>query len=275
MISIKRAVRWATLFLRHLETPRLESEVLLSEILKKDRVFLKSHNEERISLFCCIKYIWWILKRKHGSPLAQIIGYKTWGEMRLFVNKHVLIPRDETEVLCEKITEEKRSFDPKTIIDIGTGSGAIALYLGQFFDSANIVGVDLSEKALQVAKKNASTYTPRLKLFHSDLLSVFSQQSRFDILVANLPYVPENMKVSAEVQKEPRLALYSGDDGLDHYRRLAKQLRSKKIVFKELWIEFLPFQKNNIMTIFSDWQVNYKEDISGEIFFAKISPIPL
>ena len=270
MLSVVCAVRYATLFLSDLDTPKLEAEVLLSAVLSEERVFLRTHSRRRLSFYETLKYGWWVLQRRRRFPVAQIVGFKDWGNMRLDIDKNVLIPRDETEIFCSKIVFAHRTFMPLSVLDIGTGSGAIAIYLSLNFTRASFTALDISSKSLMVARKNAQQYSPALKLLRSDLLSALPDKCVFDILVANLPYLPQAMKLSKEVQKDPALALFSGEDGLDHYRQLARELKRKKVFFRELWIEFLPFQALEIKNIFKDWQVDLLEDLSGDVYFAQI-----
>ena len=270
MISIKKAVDWATFFFRDFENPRLEAEVLLAGILQEERVLFKSHSELPLYYGDVLKYFWWCLKRKCHIPVAYIMGYKKWNDFDLFVNKEVLIPRDETEVMCELLRQEERDFSPEFILDIGTGTGAIALYLSKWFPDAKITVSDISEEALKVAIKNLDFYDVDFRPLISDLLAAISHGDRYDIIVANLPYVPEDMDLMGEVRKEPALALFSGKDGLDHYRRLAKEIKEKKIQFRELWLEFFPFQQEGVARVFREYDLTFLKDLSGEVCFVKI-----
>ena len=270
-IEIEKSVNFAACFLNRLENPKLEGEVLLAHILNQDRVFIKTNSKKPLYIEVFLKYLWWVLRRRCGVPVAHIVGYKKWGDMKLLINQYVLIPRDETEVLCDMIYQEPRDFYPRSILDVGTGSGAISLYLSREFLLSYVLGIDISGKALVIARKNAEKYAPyRVKFLVSDLLSKIESGSSFDMIVANLPYIPEKMDLSIEVRKDPTLALFSGDDGLHHYRRFAKELQEKNISFRELWIEFLPSQQIEIKAIFSNWEVDFRKDLSEQVFYAKI-----
>lgn len=267
-MNIKESLDWGKKQLGAFEYPFLESEILLAHALDQTRAFLKMfpfYDLEEEEVFLYKKFI---QKRKEFIPVAYIIGHKEWGELELYIDESVLIPRDETENLCHLIRDTEKS--PKSILDIGTGSGAIALFLKKSFPSASLMGVDISKEALIVAQKNADTYKMDIDFRESDLLDTVPMDS-WDILVANLPYLPAHLSVSLDVRKEPSLALFSGEDGLDLIRRLEEQLTQKKVSFGSLWLEFLPKQKNKIEQIFSSYKILFQKNIEGQIFFARIS----
>ncbi len=185
------------------------------------------------------------------------------------VTKDTLIPRDETEILCEHITKAN-STPPSSILDIGTGSGAIALFMKKKYPNANVSALDISKKALKVAKRNSVQYKLNLNLIESDLLSKKKAKEQFDIIIANLPYLPSDLNISPEVQEEPQCALFSGKDGLDHIKALKVELESKAIKFKQLWLEFLPQQSIEIKRIFKNYKCEFYKDLSGQCFFCKI-----
>ena len=130
------------------------------------------------------------------------------------------------------------------------------------------MALDISKKALAVARKNAAQQKQLVDFEYSDLLSAVESGTHFDVIVANLPYVPENIVVTKEVQQEPHSAIFSGVDGFDHLRRFALELQN--ISFSTLWLEFLPSQKEGIIEIFKDYEVTFKGDVAGNLFFAEI-----
>ncbi|MCF7906299.1 peptide chain release factor N(5)-glutamine methyltransferase [Candidatus Gracilibacteria bacterium] len=269
-MNIQNSLHEAEKELHVLKNPRLEAEVLLCAVLHCDRVFLKSHPKKKVSWWRFLLYKKFVQKRKRKIPIAYIIGYKNWGGMRVLVNKQTLIPRDETEVLCSHIEGHKRLFLPRSLLDIGTGSGCIAMYLGHKYPKANVIALDNSVLALRVARKNLRRFSGRVCVISSDLLEKISPHSMFDIIVANLPYVPQGADVTSEIGKEPYKAIFGGKDGLDVVRALATQLQEKEILFRELWLEFLPSQKEAIQRIFSSYKVVFFPDCGGSIFFALV-----
>ncbi|MCK5461118.1 peptide chain release factor N(5)-glutamine methyltransferase [Candidatus Gracilibacteria bacterium] len=278
MMNISQALDFGKKNLEGLESPNLESEVILSVLLGTDRVYLKTHKEKILSWKETVIYKKWITKRSKHFPMAYIIGYKIWGDLKILVNPNVLIPRDETEILMEHIVRLEKSLKNQSVVkilDIGTGSGCIALFLKKMFPNAIVSALDLSKAALRVAKDNAKVHQVDLNFLHSDLLEKIPKTFSFDVIVANLPYVPENEAVSLEVFKEPKKAIFSGDNGLETIKRLSVQLKRKQIKYKSLYLEFLPFQKKAISEIFKEMKIDFIDDIGGESFFARITQCSL
>lgn len=269
-MNIKQSLTKATKNLSHLENHSLEAEVLLSVLLKKNRTWLKTYPETNLTTEEQTQFSKWIEQRAKHVPVAYITGIVDWNGLTLNVNQHTLIPRDETETLCHHILEAQIT-PPHTILDVGTGSGCIAIWLAKQFLKANVVALDISKEALEVARKNAETHS-NINLLESDLLQKIEAESHFDLIVANLPYVPEDLIVTAEVDQEPRSAIFSGSDGLDHIRELAEQLISKKITFNQLWLEFLPSQTKDIQKIFAKHNPTFLTDVGDAIYFGRIKP---
>jgi release factor glutamine methyltransferase len=269
-MNIGRALLWGEAELQYLVRPKLEAEVLLAGVLKKNRVFLKTNLQYPLSWWEKRLYKKCVQERLKGIPVAYVLKYKQWGAFRIAVNNHVLIPRDETEVLCHLICQHPRTIEPERILDVGTGSGCIAIFLKDHFLQAQVGALDISSKALNVARKNAKAHQLQIAFLQSDLLHNLPNNDSYDLIVANLPYVPTNVPISREVSREPRGAIFSGSDGLDHFRRFAEELQKKKIEFQELWIEFLPQQKKAIGEIFSAYDVQLLPDVGEDIRFAKI-----
>jgi len=268
--TIESVLVFAVSKLKHLDTPQLEAETLLAYVLNKKRAFLKTHPEYKIPLKRRLLYVRYISKRAKHWPIAYITEQTEWADLNLKINKHVLIPRDETEILWEHIRTTKRKNELKTFLDIGTGSGCLAIRAAKDFPKSQVTALDISLQALKLAKQNAKDHRTEITFKHSDLLDAIPAKSHFNIITANLPYLPNNEKLSLEVQKEPSLALFSDFDGLGHIRALNSQLRIKKIIFNELWLEFLPSQAEKIKQIFSNYSVELKTDVGGDCFFAKI-----
>ncbi|MDH3324539.1 MAG: peptide chain release factor N(5)-glutamine methyltransferase [Candidatus Peregrinibacteria bacterium] len=267
-MDIKSAVFYGTKKLQNLDNPKFEAEVLCARVLNKDRAFLKTYPEKNLSLIKSLKFRRFVSMRSKNIPIAQIFGEKEWCGMNILVNKNVLIPRDETEILCHTILKEEGK--PQHILDLGTGSGNIAIFMKKNFSNAEVTAIDISKKALEVAKKNTQLNNVEVNFIKSDLLEKVNNAASFDLIVANLPYVPKNLKVAADLSFEPQNAIFSGLDGLDAIRKFAKELVSKKIKFKKIWLEFLPTQKKEITKIFKDKKVEFFGDSGGDIFFAKI-----
>lgn len=270
-MNLKPALALGRQKLRSLENPALEAEVLLATLLNKDRTWLKTHPEAKLGWTQSLKYRLWLAQRAQHRPVAYIVGAVEWNGLNLKVNRHTLIPRDETETLCHHIKTTFQAPSSKLqILDVGTGSGCLAIWLKRQFPESQVTALDLSPQALKVAAHNAQAHQVEVVFKPSDLLSALKPHTHFDLIVANLPYVPDDMVVSAEVKKEPPTALFSGSDGLKHIRRLALELKQKPLTFRQLWLEFLPAQKGDIQSIFSEHEAEFFSAVNGEIFFACI-----
>jgi len=226
-----------------LKTARLDAEILLANTLKVDRSQLIAHCDDKISDKLEGKLLNKVKRRAKYEPVAYIVGYKEFYGRDFIVNKDVLVPRPESETMLDLLIEqiEDRRLEigdnKLQIVDIGTGSGNLiisaSLELTSILNpqsSISFVGLDNSEKALAVTRKNAKNLNANVEFKHFDLLkenlsSVLKPQSSICIL-ANLPYVPICMK-NESINHEPKIALFSGDDGLDHYRQLFEQLKPR------------------------------------------------
>jgi release factor glutamine methyltransferase len=209
----------------HPERARLDAQTLLLHLIGKDRAWLLSHPDEEFGGCKSIGYSQLIERRAAGEPIQYITGECEFFGLPFRVNRDVLIPRPETEHLVEKALELAADFAQPRIVDVGTGSGAIAVALAHKLPNAEVTAIDLSSAALQVAKGNAecNSVADRIRFLEGDLLaSVAGEQ--FDFVVSNPPYVANGDRelLAAEVREhEPELALFAGSHGLDIYRRLA------------------------------------------------------
>jgi release factor glutamine methyltransferase len=170
----------------------------------------------------------WLERRIQREPLQHLLGVAPFYGLELIVNSNVLIPRPETERLVEIVLENIKFVKNPRVLDVGTGSGAIALAIKHERPDASVMATDISDKALEFARQNAEKYGLELTFIESDLLGASEVQAfakRCDVLVANLPYLPESDKdnVSPEVSHDPEFALYAGVDGLDLFRQLNQQ----------------------------------------------------
>lgn len=218
---------------------RRDAELLLLDLLGRDRTWLHLHADDALTEVLdgaqLAAFEQRIARRAQQEPVQHITGTQEFFGLRLRVTADTLIPRPETEHLVEAVLEWSRTeadgsvARPLRIVDIGTGSGAIALALARHLPQAQLFALDLSEAALEVARSNAVVLglADRVRLLHSDLLGALEAElaagARFDAIVSNPPYVPlgDAPTLAAEVRAyEPHTALFSGADGLDHYRRI-------------------------------------------------------
>jgi release factor glutamine methyltransferase len=207
------------------ESGRLEAQVLLAHVLSCDRVALYTHFDQPLAPEELAEYRGLIKRRLAGEPTAYLTGAQEFWSLPFAVDERVLIPRRDTETLIEVVLDhvEDRSAELR-IADVGTGCGAIAVALAHELGAARIVATDVSVDALSVARENAerNLVADRVELRRADLCSGFADGEQFDVVAANLPYIPSGQvgELMAEVRCEPRAALDGGEDGLDLVRRL-------------------------------------------------------
>jgi release factor glutamine methyltransferase len=211
-------------------SPRLDAELLLSHVFHKDRAWILAHADEKvasINLKLCKQLI---KRRLAGEPLAYIVGQKEFFGRSFTTNKRVLVPRPESEAFILLLNDLMKRTALNTCCDIGTGSGILAITAKLEHPQLTVTATDNDAKALQVAAQNARKLQAQITLKKQDLLE--NDNQNYDLIMANLPYVPLAMR-DRSIQKEPGSALFSGSDGLDHYRALFDMLRSPKFVMTE------------------------------------------
>jgi release factor glutamine methyltransferase len=203
----------------------MDAESLLLHLLRRNKAWLIAHGNKEVSTAIVEKYAKFVERRRKGEPVQYILREVEFFGITLAVIPRVLIPRPETEHLVEKVIELSRLFARPRILDVGTGSGAIAIAVAHDTSSrAAITAIDFSKAALRIARFNAvrTGFAHRIRFLHGDLLAPLAGE-QFDIVVSNPPYVPnsDHASMAVEVREfEPALALFAGDDGLDIYRRL-------------------------------------------------------
>lgn len=209
-------------------SPRLNAETLLMFVLGVNRAYLYAHPERELTNEEQVRYEEVIAQRAGDVPSQYITGHQEFWGLDFLVSPAVLIPRPETEHLVETVLKLANQVPAPRIVDVGTGSGAIALALGHELKSAEIYGVDLSAEALEIARANAARLQldSRVRFLHSNVLEALAGRRDFDFVVSNPPYVGFNEadKVQRSVFKyEPKMAVFAGDNGLDVIRPLIKQ----------------------------------------------------
>jgi release factor glutamine methyltransferase len=208
---------------------RLQAEILLAHTLETTRAMVLARLNETLAPEVAARFAANVARRAKHEPLAYIIGHQEFYGLDFIVDRRVLIPRHETETLVHIALDRARTMALPTIVDVGTGSGALALTLAYHLPHARLFALDQSRDALEVARLNAKRLNveTRVKFLHSDLLAAFTDV--FDVLVANLPYIPTHRfeQLPREIRVfEPRAALDGGEDGLAVMRRLLAQLQT-------------------------------------------------
>jgi release factor glutamine methyltransferase len=203
-----------------------------------------------------------LTRRLNGEPLQYIEEYIPFYSIQINVDQRCLIPRPETEFLIELI--KNKSDNPKKILDVGTGTGCIALMLKKIYPESIVDACDISLEALDLAKENAEINNLEINLFQSDLLSGVDEAD-YDIIVANLPYIPTETLSRLEsevVDYEPLVALDGGIDGLLHINRLIKEIEEKDLRNLTLFLEVDTSHGTTILSNLSNWkQVELEKDL--------------
>lgn len=241
----------------------LDAELILADVIGKKREYLISHSEDILTLSQADQFqnLW--NQRLQGRPLAYIIGKKEFFALEFEVSPDCLIPRPETELLVERALE--RINDKFRVLDLGTGSGCIAISIAKHRPNIGIWASDISDAALRVAQQNAKKHLVAEQIFfkRSDLLEEFYEQN-FDLLVANLPYVPDLEPIDVSITFEPKIALFGGFDGLEVYRRFLKQLKSRKRPFV-LIMEIGYGQSEAVKKLFDDYLIDFSVKIHDDL----------
>lgn len=257
-MTIKNLLIWGV---KNLNSP-LEAEILLSFLLKKPKEYLYTWPEKKVSGKKITEYKKLIKKRQKGTPVPYLIKKKEFYGFNFYVDENVLIPRPESELLIDialKFILPKKKF---IIIDVGTGSGCLAITLAKLFPKIKIYALDISEKALKIAKLNAKKHNIKnIKFIQSDLLKRAPEKA--NLIIANLPYV-KTKKISGELKFEPEIALNGGKNGLKIIREFLKQAPKYLKKNGKILIEIAPELKNKILREAKKYfkKVEIKKDLS-------------
>lgn len=250
MYTIKETIKQGTEKLKQTQNkPILMSRLILQFVLKKEKEYLTTHYNEKITLENYNKFIYYIDELNKGKPIQYITNLQEFMKLKFYVDENVLIPQPDTEILVEHVLELIK--DKKlTILDLCTGSGAIAISISKYSKDVKVYGVDISEKALNIAKKNNRNNNTKVEFILSDMFKNL-ENKKFDIIVSNPPYIKtdEIKTLSEEVKNEPHLALDGGEDGLYFYRiiinEVYKYLNNSGYVCLEIGYE----QKNDVIDL--------------------------
>lgn len=267
----------------------IDLDFIISFVIKKSREFILANPNFLINKLGLEKIYKLIDLRKKNYPIAYLTNQKEFYGINFYVNKDVLVPRPETELIIdaaiEKITKNTK---PTMVIDVGTGSGCIITTLAKLIPNSKIqnlssatiedpkfYGIDISKEALNVAKKNAklNNVGENIKFLQGNLLEPVAKfilknpKSKIQIL-ANLPYLtPTQVKASPSIEQEPRLALVAGPDGLKYYRKLFKQIKKLSLDDYNIFCEIDHTQTSNIKTLIKKElpqdEFEIKKDLSG------------
>jgi release factor glutamine methyltransferase len=221
--SIKQQLKWASGILESITcSARLDSEILLAYCLQKERSYLMTWPEMELTQqqLECFKEL--IRKRLQPQPVAYLTGEKEFYSLTLKTTAATLVPRPETEMLVDKVLELIGNIAEPEILELGTGTGAIALSIKQHSPESKILATDISQATLEVAMENAQRHHLNIEFTLSDWFKGLDQYRRFDVIVSNPPYIANHDPYlsQGDLPAEPRLALTSGDDGMHALTRI-------------------------------------------------------
>lgn len=247
---------------RDFNNPSLDIQLILMYLLNKDKIYLYTHNDELVNEEIIKKYYEMLEKRNTGYPLQYMLNCQEFMGLELYVEEGVLVPRADTETLVEKIiniAKSDRFKDRKNIniLDIGTGSGAIAVSLAHYIKNSQVTAVDISDTSIKVANVNKEKFAlENLQVVKADLFDNLNfLSSHFDIIVSNPPYIEskEIDKLQIEVARyEPRLALDGGDSGLLYYKKIKEIVEDLICEDGILSVEIGHNQAESVLTLFKE-----------------------
>lgn len=224
-MTIEEAIKKGTASLKgkNIDSPKLKARLLMQAILGQDRQYILVYDKKNLEPKQKETYFKNIEKIAKGIPLQHITHQQEFMKMNFYVNKNVLIPRPDTETLVEEVIDIAKKIGAIKILDLCTGSGAIAISIAKYIKNSQITATDISEKALEIAEKNAkiNQVDKQIAFLTSDLFKQIPKE-KYDIIVSNPPYIKREIirTLDEEVRQEPLMALDGGWDGLDFYRKI-------------------------------------------------------
>jgi release factor glutamine methyltransferase len=282
------------------KTGALDLELIISAVIKKPREFILAHPEYKLIKNYELKITNYLRRRINGEPLAYILGNKEFYGLKFKVDKNVLIPRPETEMMVEEAINLIKQKNKKTkkqnliFIDVGTGSGCIIVTLAKFLSNYKLkiknyelIGIDISKSALKIARQNAKLHKvdKKIKFIKGGLLEPILKNKKLItclpvgkvdncklIIAANLPYLSPKIYASADIgvkKYEPESALLSANHGLAHYEELLRQIKKYRFMFHvSCFMEISPEQKPRLTKIIKKYlpkaKIEFKKDLAGK-----------
>ena len=227
-MTIMEAIKKGMIELKNdnIEEPKLKSRLLMQYVLNETRQYVIVNDMENLEKNKEKQYFEGIKILKKGIPIEHITHQKEFMKLNFFVDKNVLIPRQDTEILVEEVIKIAKRINAKKILDLCTGSGAIAVSLAKYLPQTEITAIDISNDALKIAKKNAvsNNVENQITFISSDMFTNLNEE-KFDIIVSNPPYIKTNVikELDIQVKNEPYIALDGGEDGLDFYKKIINE----------------------------------------------------
>lgn len=237
---------------KEIEEPILKMRLLIASVLNRSKEYIIAHGENEIDSLKLEEIYNKMKMLEEYVPIQYITNKQEFMQLNFFVNENVLIPRSDTEILVEEIIENYKNKEVK-ILDLCTGSGCIAISLKKHIENSKVYAIDISEKALNIAKQNAINNETDITFIKSDIFSNIKEE-KFDIIVSNPPYIKTEVikKLDKEVKKEPLIALDGGNDGLYFYKKIIEEgykfLNEEGKIFFEIGYD----QKEDIINLINN-----------------------
>lgn len=261
MLTVLDAINLTTDYFtkKQIESPRLNAELILSSVLELKRLDLYLQFERPLNHIEKTKYRDLLKRRSEGEPIQYLLGFTEFYGEKFLVNRNVLIPRPETELLVEKIISENFTLEEIRILDIGTGSGNIPIIIKKNIPNAEITSIDISENAIEIARKNEEIIlkTNKINFLNLDIFDEEKLKSlgKYDIIVSNPPYVSEDEYPNLQIEivnYEPKNAITDGKDGIEFYRQIEKRCMNLLNGNGKIYLEIGKDQENSILNLFDD-----------------------
>ena len=256
-MNIERALNIANDILKNnfSNSYQLDSELLMSKIFEKDRKFIILNSNKKLSEEKFEKFNYLVKKRSKGEPIAYLLNKKDFWKYEFYVDKGILIPRPDSEIIIEEILRITNHKEKLRILDIGVGSGCLLLSVLKERKNFHGVGIDISKKCIDISNINASNLdiAKRVKFFNSDIDNF--RFGKYDLIISNPPYIKKldfnNLKKDV-INFEPKLALYGGLDGTSEIRKVIK--KSSELIKKngKFILEIAYDQKNKVIKLLRD-----------------------
>ncbi|MGD9568853.1 MAG: peptide chain release factor N(5)-glutamine methyltransferase [Sedimentibacter sp.] len=258
---------------REFNNPLLDVQLILSHLLKKDKIYLHVHRKQEVDDVIAQMFYEMAEKRNGGYPLQYMTNSQEFMGLEFFVQEGVLVPRPDTETLVEKVINivNNSAFKDKTIniLDIGTGSGAIAVSLGYYLKNSNVTAMDISDVAIETANINIKKYElTNTRTLKGDIFNHDFKNQKYDIVVSNPPYIEREVisTLPTEVSVyEPKIALDGGTDGLDYYRHIVKVFEKIHEESAILTVEIGYDQKGTVMELFNNANIFNKVECEKDL----------
>ncbi len=249
--------------------PADDAAILISHILGTDKSELFAHPDTLVSIDQRGEIQKMIAQRMAGMSVAVLVGHKEFYGLDFIIDEHTLVPRPETELLVDSALSHLKNNDYQSVLDMGTGSGCIIISIAKNTDAhrhVSFFGIDISEHALVIARKNAKKIQAKVHFIESNLFSECGDQ-KFTLLIANLPYLTTAQLNEPSIKQEPVGALWGGSDGLDIYREFLKQAKDHLAEHGVMMLEIDPSQTDpitkKVQSVFPESSLTVLKDLSG------------